>query len=50
MSSPKPKQPKPNEFTRFEELTRKLVSVPKAEVDKEKAKYETEKEKKLANG
>ncbi len=40
-----PKTPKPSEFTRFEELTRKLISVPKAEVDKQKAKYESEEEK-----
>ena len=49
MSNPKTRQPKPNEFTRFEELAKKLVSVPKAEVDKQKAKYESEKEKRPAN-
>lgn len=33
-------QPKTEEFTRFEEMLRRLVAVPKSEVDKEKAKYE----------
>ena len=48
MKHPQPKTPKSDEFTRFEELTRKLMSVPKAEVDKQKAKYEREKEKRPA--
>lgn len=31
---------KSEEFTRFEQTLRKLVAVPKSEIDKEKAKYE----------
>ena len=48
MKNPLPKTPKPDEFSRFEELTRKLVSVPKGEVDKQREKYEREKEKRPA--
>jgi hypothetical protein len=32
-------------FDRFRELTRKLVAVPKKEIDREAAKYERKKEK-----
>ncbi|HEX8283255.1 MAG TPA: hypothetical protein VF588_07860 [Pyrinomonadaceae bacterium] len=42
-----PKMEKPaksDEFKRFEELTRKLLAVPKSEIDKEKAKYERQRE------
>ena len=49
MKSPEPKRQKSTEFARFEELTKKLVSVPKAEVDKQKAKYESGKEKRPAD-
>lgn len=48
MKNPQPKTPKSNEFTRFEELTRKLVSVPKSEIEKQKDRYEREKEKRPA--
>ncbi len=33
------------EFTRFEHTLRKLIAVPKSEIDKEKAKYERQREK-----
>jgi len=33
------------EFTRFEQTLRRLMAVPKSEVDKEKAKYECQREK-----
>ncbi|MCA1635948.1 MAG: hypothetical protein LC802_20220 [Acidobacteria bacterium] len=33
------------EFTRFEQTLRKLIAVPKSEVDKERAKYERQREK-----
>ncbi|MBC7933309.1 MAG: hypothetical protein H7Z38_22320 [Rubrivivax sp.] len=39
------KQPKSKEFARFEQTLRKLIAVPKSEVDKEKAKYERQREK-----
>jgi hypothetical protein len=35
-----------DEFTRFEELTRKLVSVPKKDVEKEEKKFKKSQEKK----
>ena len=35
-------QPKSEEFTRFEGTLRKLIAVPKSEVDKERDKYERE--------
>lgn len=35
-----------NEFSRFEELTRKLVSVPKKEVDRREKEYKKGREKK----
>jgi hypothetical protein len=44
MSSPKPKQPKSDEFTRFEQMLRNLIAVPKSEVDEQKAKYERQRE------
>lgn len=39
------KQPQSDEFTRFEQTLRNLMAVPKSEVDKEKAKYERQREK-----
>jgi hypothetical protein len=36
---------KSDEFKRFEDFTRKLLAVPKSEVDKEKAKYDSQREK-----
>lgn len=50
MKKQDPKPAKPAEFSRFEELTRKLVSVPKSEIEKQKDRYEREKEKRPANG
>ena len=42
----KAKEPKPKseEFTRFEQTLRNLIAVPKSEVDKERAKYERQRE------
>jgi hypothetical protein len=37
---------KPEEFKRFEDFTRRLMAVPKKEIDAEKAKYEKQKEAK----
>jgi hypothetical protein len=37
---------KPESFTRFEELTRRIMAVPKSEVDQQKAKYEKQKQNK----
>jgi hypothetical protein len=43
---PKAEQPaKSEEFARFEQTLRRLVAVPKSEVDKEKEKYERQREK-----
>ncbi len=36
---------KSEEFTRFEQTLRNLMAVPKSEVDKERAKYERQREK-----
>ncbi len=36
---------KSEEFRRFEDFTRKLLAVPKSEVDEQKAKYERQREK-----
>lgn len=44
MKGPKA-EPKSEEFTRFEETLRRLVAVPKSEVDEEKEKYERQREK-----
>ena len=35
--------PKPEEFQRFEDFTRRLMAVPKKEIDQEKAKYDKHK-------
>jgi len=37
---------KSEEFKRFEDFTRRLMAVPKKEIDAEKAKYERKKAKK----
>lgn len=37
---------KSEEFKRFEEMTKQLVSVPKSEIDKRQAEYEREREAK----
>jgi hypothetical protein len=39
------RQPKSDEFTRFEQTLRNLIAVPKSEVDEQKAKYERQREK-----
>ncbi|MGI8654290.1 MAG: hypothetical protein ACR2LC_03620 [Pyrinomonadaceae bacterium] len=39
------KSKRSEEFTRFEQTLRNLIAVPKSEVDKERAKYEREREK-----
>ncbi len=44
MKKAKDPEPKSDEFVRFEQTLRKLVAVPKSEVDKEKAKYERQRE------
>jgi len=38
-------KPKSDEFARFEQTLRHLMAVPKSEVDKEKMKYERQREK-----
>ncbi len=38
------KTPKSDEYMRFEQTLRNLIAVPKSEVDKEKAKYERQRE------
>jgi hypothetical protein len=45
-----PEKPSRSEFAEFQELTRKLVSVPKAEADKLAAKREQEKPAKQKKG
>ena len=40
-----PKTLRSDEYTRFEQTLRHLMAVPKSEVDKERAKYERQKEK-----
>ncbi len=46
-SEKKPKQGQTSEeFERFRDFTRRLMAVPKKEIDKEKAKYERKKEAK----
>jgi hypothetical protein len=43
MKKTKPKTEKPEEFKRFEDFTRRLMAVPKKEIDQQKAKYERKK-------
>ena len=46
MSKATPKQePDTKEFDKFQDLTRKLVAVPKKEIDREAAKYARKKSK-----
>lgn len=45
MSKTPEKAKKTEEFTRFEQTLRHLLAVPKSEIDKEKAKYERQREK-----
>lgn len=46
MSRAKEPEPKSEEFKRFEEMTRQIVSVPKSEIDRRQAEYEREREQK----
>jgi hypothetical protein len=39
---------KPEEFKRFEDFTRRLMAVPKKEIDQQKAKYDRKKTKRKA--
>lgn len=49
MKKTKPKADTPSEeFTRFQEFARKLIAVPKKEIDQQKAKYEKKKQKRQA--
>jgi hypothetical protein len=43
MKKAKAQADKPEEFKRFEDFTRRLMAVPKKEIDVEKAKYERKK-------
>lgn len=45
MRKAKEPEPKSQEFARFEQTLRNLVAVPKSEVDKEREKYERQREK-----
>lgn len=52
MKSPQSRQPsqpeqqaKSDEFTRFEQVLRNLMAVPKSEVDEQRAKYDRQREK-----
>ena len=40
MKKAKAQAEKPEEFRRFEDFTRRLMAVPKKEIDQQKAKYE----------
>ena len=42
--------PEPTPFTAFDELARKLMAVPKAELDKAEAEYQREQAKKPKRG
>ena len=44
MRKAKEPEPKSEEFTRFEQTLRKLISVPKSEVDEQREKYERQRE------
>jgi hypothetical protein len=41
-TKPKEPEPKSEEFKRFEEMTRQIVSVPKREIDRRQAECERE--------
>lgn len=43
MKKAKAQAEKPKEFQRFEDFTRRLMAVPKKEIDEQKAKYEKHK-------
>lgn len=46
MRKTQPQLPQSEEFTRFEQTLRNLMAVPKSEIDKEKVKYERQREQK----
>ncbi|MDX6499821.1 MAG: hypothetical protein QOG23_3081 [Blastocatellia bacterium] len=41
----KPNKPPSEEYSRFEQLARQVLSVPKSEIDKRQAEYERERKK-----
>jgi hypothetical protein len=43
MKKAKPTKPPSEEYARFEDFTRRLMAVPKKEIDAEKAKYDRKK-------
>jgi hypothetical protein len=43
MKKAKAQAEKPEEFKRFEDFTRRLMAVPKKEIDAQKAKYDKQK-------
>ncbi len=43
MKKTKPTKPPSEEYTRFEQLAKQLISVPKSEIDKRQAEYQREK-------
>ena len=45
-TKPKKPEPKSEDFARFERTLRNLIAVPKSEIDKEKVKYERQREQK----
>ncbi len=47
---PPPQQAKPAPFDAFQDLTRRLLAVPKAEIDKREAEYQREQAKKPKRG
>lgn len=46
MRKAKEPEQKSEEFRRFEEMTKQIVSVPKSEIDRRQAEYEREREQK----
>lgn len=52
-TAPKPDDkpaPEPTPFSAFDALTRRIMAVPKAEIDKMEAEYQKEREKKPKRG
>lgn len=45
MKKSKPTKPPSEEYTRFEQLARQVISVPKSELDKRQAEYERQRKK-----
>jgi hypothetical protein len=45
MKKTKPTKPPSEEYSRFEQLVRQVVAVPKSEIDKRQAEYERERKK-----